>query len=392
MQEAVIVSAARTPVGAFQGALKDIPGPKLGAIAIREALNRAKISPEHIDEVLMGSVLTAGVGQAPARQAALGAGLPNSVRCTTVNRVCGSGLKTVMLASQAIACEDARWIVAGGMESMSRTPYLLEKAREGYRLGNGKLIDSLVHDGLWDVYNDIHMGNCAELCAKEKKVSREDQDRYARLSYQRAIDAIQSGKFKKEIVGVEVKDKAGMKLIDSDEEPFRAKLDKFGELKPVFDKAGTVTAANASSLSDGAAALVVTSKAEADRAGVKPIARILFHESHAQAPEWFTTAPVGAIQKLLKKAKLSAADIDLYEINEAFSVVALACVRDLGISEEKVNVRGGAVSLGHPIGASGARILVTLLHALRDSNQRLGVASLCIGGGEASALLVEALY
>jgi acetyl-CoA C-acetyltransferase len=297
-----------------------------------------------------------------------------------------------MLASQMIACEDARWIVAGGMENMSRTPYLLEKAREGYRLGHGKVVDSLITDGLWDVYNDVHMGNCGELCAKEKKISREDQDRYARQSYDRAIAAIQGGQFKKEIVGVEIKDKTGVKTIDADEEPFRAKLDKFGELKPAFDKAGTITAANASSLSDGAAALVLTSRAEAERAGIKPIARVLAQESHAQAPEWFTTAPVGAIQKLLKKAKLSPKDVDLYEINEAFSVVALACVRDLGLSEDRVNVRGGAVSLGHPIGASGARILVTLLHALRDNNQRLGVASLCIGGGEASALLVEALY
>ncbi len=392
MQEIVIVSAVRTPVGAFQGVFKDIAGPKLGALAIREAVARAKIAPEQIDEALMGCVLSAGVGQAPARQAALGAGLPNSVRCTTINRVCGSGLKTVMLAGQMIACEDARWVVAGGMESMSRTPYLLDKARDGYRMGNGKLIDSLIVDGLWDVYNDIHMGNCAELCAKEKNISRQDQDRYALQSYQRAIEASKRGKFKNEIVGIEIKDKTGIKLIDSDEEPFRAKLDKFGDLKPVFDKSGTVTAANASSLSDGAAALVLTSRGEAERAGLKPLARLVGQESHAQAPEWFTTAPVGAIQKVLKKARLSASDIDLFEINEAFAVVALACARDLGISEEKLNPRGGAISLGHPIGASGSRILVTLIHALRDSNQRLGVASLCIGGGEASALIVEALY
>ncbi len=392
MQETVIVSATRTPVGAFQGAFKDIPGPKLGAVAIKEAIARAKIDPEQIDEALMGCVLPAGMGQAPARQAALGAGLPNSVRCTTVNRVCGSGLKTVMMGAQSIATEDAKWIVAGGLESMSRTPYLLDKAREGYRLGHGKLIDSLVIDGLWDVYNDIHMGNCAEICAKERKITREDQDRYALLSYNRAIEAIKGGKFRKEIVGVEVKDKAGPKLIDSDEEPFRAKLDKFGELRPAFDKAGTVTVANASSLSDGAAALVLTSKAEAQSKGLKPIARIVAQASHAQAPEWFTTAPVGAVQKVLKKANLSVKDVDLFELNEAFAVVALACVRELGISEEKVNVRGGAIAIGHPLGASGARILVTLIHALRDANQRYGVASLCIGGGEASALLVEALY
>ncbi len=392
MQETVIVSAARTPIGAFQGAFKDISGPKLGGMAIKEALSRAKIDPEIIDETLMGCVLAAGVGQAPARQAALAAGLPTSIRCTTVNRVCGSGLKTVMLASQMIQCEDAKWVVAGGMENMSRTPYLLEKAREGYRLGHGKLIDSLITDGLWDVYNDTHMGNCAELCAKEKKISREDQDRYAIQSYQRALAAVQGGKFKNEIVGVEVKDRSGAKLIDVDEEPFKAKLDKFGELRPAFDKAGTVTAANASSLSDGAAALVLTSRQEADRAGLKPLARIVAQESHAQAPEWFTTAPVGAIQKLLKKANLTAKDIDQFEINEAFAVVALACVRELGLSEEKVNTRGGAIALGHPIGASGSRILVTLLHSLRDAKQRFGVASLCIGGGEASALLIEALY
>lgn len=392
MNEAVIVSAARTPIGAFQGALKDVPGPKLGSTAIREAIARAKVSPESIDEVLMGCVLPAGMGQAPARQAALGAGLPNSVRCTTVNRVCGSGLKTVMFASQMIATGDATYVVAGGLESMSRAPYLMDKAREGFRLGHGKILDSIVLDGLWDVYNDVHMGNCAEICAKEKKITREEQDRYARQSYQRAMDAVQSGKFRTEIVGVEIKDRTGAKLVEQDEEPFRAKLDKFAELKPAFDKAGTVTVANASSLSDGAAALVLTSAAEAKRAGLKPLARVVAQESHAQAPEWFTTAPVGAVQKVLRKAKLSPNDVDLYEINEAFSVVALACVRELGIPEEKVNVRGGAVALGHPIGASGSRILVTLLHALRDSGKRLGVASLCIGGGEASALLVEALY
>jgi acetyl-CoA C-acetyltransferase len=391
MKEAVILSAVRTPVGAFQGAFKDVPAPKLGATAIREAVKRAKVPVDKIDEVLMGCVLSGGLGQAPARQAAIFGGLPNSVRATTVSRVCGSGLKAVMLASQAIACGDAELVVAGGMENMSRAPYFLEKAREGYRLGHGKILDSVVHDGLWDVYNNQHMGDCAELCSRERKISREDQDRYATQSYQRALASTEKGLFKNEIVGVEVVGPKETKVIDQDEEPFKAKLDRFSTLKPAFQKEGTITAANASSINDGAAALVVASADFARANGLKPIARIIAQASHAQAPEWFTTAPVEAIRKLLTKASMKADQIDLFEINEAFSVVALACVQELGIPESKVNVRGGAVAIGHPIGASGARILTTLVHALLAEKKRFGVAGICIGGGEASALLVEAL-
>lgn len=392
MKEVVILSAQRTAIGAFLGSLKDISGPKLGAQAIQAAVNRSGVSPNDIDECLMGSVLTAGVGQAPARQATIFAGLPNSVQATTLNRVCGSGLRTVMWASQMIQCGDAEVVVAGGMESMSKSPYLLDKVREGYRLGNGKLIDSMVHDGLWDVYNNVHMGDCAEICAKERTVSRQEQDQFALESYQRAQAAISQGKFSSEITGVEVMVGKEKKLFDKDEEPFKAKLDKLGELRPAFQKEGTVTAGNASSLSDGAAALVLASADYAKKQGLKPIAKVICQASHAQAPEWFTTAPVGSIQKLLQKANLKTSDIDLYEINEAFSVVALACMKELSLDSKKVNIRGGAVALGHPIGASGARILTTLVHSLRAEGKRYGVASLCIGGGEASALLVEACH
>lgn len=390
MKEVVILSAQRTAIGGFLGSLKDVTGPKLGAAAIQAAVKRSGVSPEEIEECLMGSVLTAGVGQAPARQAAIFSGLANSVRATTLNRVCGSGLRTVMWGSQIIQCSDAQVIVAGGMESMSKAPYLLDKAREGYRLGNGKLIDSMVHDGLWDVYNNLHMGDCAELCAKEKTISRAEQDQFALESYQRAQIAISQGKFTDEITGIEVVMGKEKKIFDKDEEPFKAKLDKLGDLKPAFQKEGTITAGNASSLSDGASALVLASADYAKNRGLKPIAKIIAQASHAQAPEWFTTAPVGSIEKLLQKAKMKLSEINLFEINEAFSVVALACIKELRLDPNKVNLRGGAVALGHPIGASGARILTTLIHGLRAEGKRYGVASLCIGGGEASALLVEA--
>ncbi len=389
MKEVVILAAQRTAIGAFLGSLKDISAPKLGAAAIQAAVKRSGVSPEEIEECLMGSVLTAGVGQAPARQATLFSGLPQSVRATTLNRVCGSGLRTVMWGSQIIQCGDAEVVVAGGMESMSRAPYLLDKAREGYRLGNGKLIDSMVHDGLWDVYNNLHMGDCAELCAKERKISRSEQDQFAIESYQKAQAAISQGKFEEEITGVEITVGKEKKTFDKDEEPFKAKLDKLGDLKPAFQKEGTITAGNASSLSDGASALVLASAEFAKKRGLKPIAKVIAQASHAQAPEWFTTAPVGSIQKLLQKANMKPSDIDLYEINEAFSVVSLACIKELGLDPKKVNIRGGAVALGHPIGASGARILTTLIHSLKSEGKRTGVASLCIGGGEASALLVE---
>lgn len=390
MKEVVVVSAVRTPIGAYLGSLKEHSAPQLAAFAVKEAARQASVVPSEIDECLVGNVLSAGLGQAPARQAAIFGGLPNSVRCTTINRVCGSGLKTVMLGSQMIQTGDAQVVLAGGMESMSRAPYLLDKAREGYRMGHGKLIDAMIHDGLWDVYHNSHMGDSAELCASEKKISRADQDAYAKASYQRALSAIEAGKFKSEIVPVSYTEGKEKKLLERDEEPFRAKLDKFGDLKPAFKKEGTVTAANASSLSDGAAALMLCSSDYAKKHGLKPLAKIVAQESFAREPEWFTLAPVGAIQKLLQKAGKKTTDIDLYEINEAFSVVALGCIRELGLNENKVNIRGGAVALGHPIGASGTRILVTLIHALRQENKKWGVASLCIGGGEASALLVEA--
>lgn len=390
MKEVVIVSAVRTPIGAYLGSLKEHSAPQLGSFAVKEAVRQSGVLPQSIDECLMGNVLSAGLGQAPARQAAIFAGLPTSVRCTTVNRVCGSGLKTVMWASQMIQVGDAEVVVAGGMESMSRAPYLLDKAREGYRMGHGKLIDAMIHDGLWDVYHNNHMGDSAELCASEKRISRADQDVYAKMSYSRALSATEGGKFASEIIPVAYTSGKEKKVLDKDEEPFRAKLDKFGDLKPVFKKEGTITAANASSLSDGAAALVLCSSDYAKQHSLKPLAKVISQESFAREPEWFTLAPVGAIQKLLKKVGKKADEIDLYEINEAFSVVALGCIRELGLREDRVNTRGGAVSLGHPIGASGSRILVTLIHNLRQEKKKLGIASLCIGGGEASAILVEA--
>ena len=390
MKEVVILSAQRTAIGSFLGSLKDLTSPKLGAIAIQSALSRSGVSASEIEECLMGCVLTAGVGQAPARQASIFSGLPHSVKATTLNRVCGSGLRTVMWGSQIIQCGDAEVLVAGGMENMSRAPYLLDKGREGYRLGNGKLIDSMIQDGLWDVYNNLHMGDCAELCAKEKNISRSEQDQFAIESYQKAQAAISQGKFNDEITGIEVTIGKEKKQFDKDEEPFKAKLDRMGDLKPVFQKEGTVTAGNASSLSDGASALVLASADFAKARGLKPLAKVIAQVSHAQAPEWFTTAPIGAIEKLLLKANLKTSDIDLFEINEAFSLVALTCIKELGLDSKKVNIRGGAVALGHPIGASGARILTTLIHALRAEGKRYGIATLCIGGGEASALLVEA--
>lgn len=391
MNDVVILAAVRTPIGSFLGALKDVSAPQLAAACIREALTRSQVPGDRIDEVLLGCVLCAGIGQAPARQAALFAGLPHSARCTTINRVCGSGIKSVMLGAQMIRCGDAQVVVAGGMESMSRSPFLMDRAREGYRLGHGQLIDSMIHDGLWDVYNDYHMGSAAELCAKEKNISRADQDEYAKDSYLRAQSAITAGKFKSEIVPIEVRVRKETQMMDTDEEPFKAKLDRFAQLTPVFETAGTVTAANASSLADGASVLILADAQTAKEFTVKPMARITAQASFAQAPEWFSTAPVGSLKKLASISKLPLTEIDRFEINEAFSVVALACMRELGLSPDRVNVRGGAVALGHPIGASGARILTTLVHTLRDEKKRWGAASLCIGGGEASAVLIENL-
>jgi len=389
MNDAVIVSACRTPIGAFLGALSPLSAPKLGALVVEEAVRRAGLQKSDIQEAILGNVLTAGEGQAPARQAALFAGLPESVECMTINKVCGSGLKAVMLAAQAIRLGDAEAIVAGGMESMSNTPYLLEQGRGGYRLGHGKVTDSLVKDGLWDVYNDFHMGNAAELCARECAVPREAQDEFAVLSYTRAQQAWKEGFFKEEVLPVTMKNKQGETIVEQDEEPFKANFEKMAKLKPAFVPDGTVTAANASKINDGAAALVVMSGARAAAMGLKPMARIVGYASAAKKPEWFTTAPADVITKVLKQCNLKLEEIDLFEINEAFAVVTLAVNKMLGIDNAKVNVHGGAVALGHPIGASGARILVTLLHALKQRNKKRGMAAICIGGGEASAVIVE---
>jgi acetyl-CoA C-acetyltransferase len=389
-EQAFIVSAARTPIGAFQGSLSSLPAPKLGAAAIRGALERARVDPSQIDEVYMGNVLSAGIGQAPARQAAIQSGLPHSVPATTVSKVCGSGLQAVVLAARAVQLADANLIVAGGMESMSQAPYALPKARGGYRMGHGELLDLMIHDGLWDPYKNIHMGHAAELCAKVHGIDRAAQDALTRESYRRALEAQRSGKSAEEIVPVIVHERGGEHRIELDEEPGRAKLDRLAELKPAFDSQGTVTAANASKIDDGAAAVVIASERALGQHGLTPLARIVSYGHHAQAPEWFTTAPVGAIAMALGRANLSIKDVDLYEVNEAFAVVSLACAKLAEIPAERVNVRGGAVALGHPIGASGARILTTLLYAMCERHARRGLATLCIGGGEAVALLVEA--
>jgi acetyl-CoA C-acetyltransferase len=392
MPAAVIASAVRTPIGAFLGSLSELPAPRLGAVAIAEAVRRARIEPADVDEVIMGNVLTAGVGQAPARQAAIFAGLPEHVPCMTINKVCGSGLKAVMLAEQAIQCGDAHIVVAGGQESMSNAPYLLPKARTGLRMGNAQLVDSMIHDGLWDVYNQFHMGDAAELCARTCNIGRDEQDEYAALSYRRALEAQQKGYFADEIVPVTYEQRNGQTVtVDTDEEPAKVRFEKIPQLKPVFRPDGTVTAANASSIDDGAAALVVMSEERAHALGIEPLARIVAHGSVAQKPEWFTTAPIEGIKRVLAKAGMKLEDIDLFEINEAFAVVALVAQKQLGIPLERLNVHGGAVALGHPIGASGARILTTLLYALRRYRKRYGMAAICIGGGEASALIVENL-
>jgi acetyl-CoA C-acetyltransferase len=390
MKKAVIVSAARTPIGSFNGVLSSVSATRLGSIAITEAVRRILLSREEVDEVIMGNVLSAGLGQAPARQASLGAGLPKSIGCTTVNKVCGSGLKAVMLAAQAIVSGDAEVVVAGGMESMSNAPYLLTKARSGYHMGHGELVDSMIRDGLWDVYNQFHMGEAAEVCADTLGISREDQDQFAVLSYRRALEAQQRGEFRREIVSVPVSQRDGAdQLVEEDEEPKRVSLERLPTLKPAFRKDGRVTAGNASSISDGAAALVVMLEEKAKALRLHPLARIVNYGSFATDPAWFTTAPVHAISTLLKKTGRKITDVDLFEINEAFAVCSIAVNRELGLNPDRVDVRGGSVALGHPIGASGARILTTLIHALEDMNLSTGVASLCIGGGEAVAMMIE---
>ena len=386
----VIVSAVRTPIGAFQGYLSSLSASDLASICIKDILDKTGIQTDRINEVILGNVLSAGQGQAPARQATLKSGCPDSVEALTINKMCGSGLKAVMLADQAIRCGDADLILAGGMESMSNAPYLLNDARAGKKLGHSKVIDSMIHDGLWDAYNDKHMGNCAEMLAKDRNYSREAQDEYAIESYNRAQQATTDGIFQTEIVPVVIPQRKGEPLvIDEDEEPAKARFEKIPALKPAFDKDGTITAANASKLNDGAAVMLITSEENAKDLGLKPLVRILEQASASHQPEWFTTAPSKAIAKVLNKAGLKANDIDLWEVNEAFAVVAMAAIEDYSIQYENVNIYGGAVALGHPIGASGARILTTLINGMNRQNVDRGLATLCIGGGEASALIVE---
>ncbi|OGF68044.1 MAG: acetyl-CoA acetyltransferase [Candidatus Fischerbacteria bacterium RBG_13_37_8] len=385
----VIANASRTPVGSFMGTLASLPAAKLAAIAIKDVLKKTNVGGDKVDEVIMGNVLQGGQGQAPARQACLFAGLPDKVECLTIHKVCGSGLKSVMLAAQAIAAGDAEIIVAGGMENMSLAPYVLAKARDGYRLGNGEIIDLMVKDGLWDVYNNIHMGNCAEACAKKMNITREEQDAYAIESYRRAIKAQEQGLFKNEIAPVEIPSKKETILFVDDEEPKKVMFDKIPTLKPAFDKEGTITAANASKINDGAAAILVMSEEKANELNIKPMALIKGHCAAARAPIEFPLAPADAVRKLMKKLNMTTNDIDLWELNEAFSCVALGAIKDLELDPAKVNVNGGAVAIGHPIGASGGRILATLLNAMKQRNAKYGLASLCLGGGEAVALVVE---
>jgi acetyl-CoA C-acetyltransferase len=385
-----VVSAARTPVGAFLGSLSSLAAPRLGAVAIQAALERAKLAPEAVDEVFMGNVLSAGIGQAPARQASIFAGLPNTVPTTGVSKVCGSGLQAVVLGARAVALGDADVVVAGGMESMSNVPYYLPKGRTGYRMGDGAIVDGMIFDGLFDPYHKFPMGEAVELCAKEFAISREAQDAFAHESYRRALAAQKDGSFKSEIAPVEVSGGKGEKtLVAEDEEPKRYLPEKMPGLKPAFKKDGTITAANASKIDDGAAAVVLASERAVKERGLRPLARVVGYGSAAQAPEWFTTAPAVAIDKTLAKLGLRTGDIDLYEINEAFAVVTMACSTKCGLDPVAVNVRGGAVALGHPIGASGARVLTTLLYAMEQKNAKRGLATLCIGGGEAVALVVE---
>ena len=391
-QDVFILSAARTPIGSFLGSLSTLPAHALGAVAIKSAVERAEVPAARVEHVWMGNVLQAGQGQAPARQALLGAGLPKSTGAVTLHKVCGSGMRAVMDAANALRCGEFEIVVAGGMESMSNAPYLLPKGRLGHRMGHGQLLDSMISDGLWDPYKNVHMGNCAELCAAKYAFTREAQDAYALESYQRARRANESGDFNAEFAPVTIEGKKGATVVDRDEEPFATpleKLEKMGSLKPAFQQEGTVTAANASKINDGASALVLAGEKAA--AGAKPIARILSQASFAQEPEWFTTAPIAAAKKAAERAGIPLASIDLFEVNEAFAVVALAFVKDLDVDPNKVNVNGGAVALGHPIGASGARIITTLVHALKARKRKYGLASICIGGGEATAVVVEAL-
>ncbi len=388
-KDVFIISSVRTPVGNFMASLSSIPATRLGAIAIDEAIKRAGIEKKMVDEVIMGNVLMGGEGQAPARQAARFAGLPDEVCAMTINKVCGSGLKSVMLAAQAIMCEDADIIVAGGMESMSNAPFAIPKARNGLRMGNDVIEDLMIKDGLWDVYNQQHMGSFADKAAREKKISREEQDDFALESYRRSSTAWRNGEFNNEVVPVKIESKKGEIIVKEDDEPKNDKLDKLRTLKPAFNKDGTVTAGNASTINDGAAALVVAGEEAVKKYNLKPVARIVAQASAATAPDWFTIAPVYCIEKILKKANMNVSDINYWEINEAFAVVTILAMKAFNLSKEKVNIRGGAVSIGHPIGASGSRVITTLLHIMKDKNYRYGLATACIGGGEASAIIFE---
>lgn len=390
MQPVFIISAARTPIGSFMGSLADMPAPHLGAVAIGAAMRRARVSPELIDEVVMGNVVSSGIGQAPARQAALRAGLPQSVPCTTVNKVCGSGLQAVIFGARAIALGDTNLAVCGGMESMSNVPYYLPAARKGLRMGHGEIVDGMVFDGIWDPYKNVHMGACGDLCAKEFGFTREQQDQYAAESYRRAVAAQINGCFEHEIVPVEVPQKRGDPVrVTLDEEPARGDTAKMNRLRPAFSPDGTITAANASKINDGASALVLASERAVRQHKLQPLARIVGYDGVAQAPEWFTTAPAAAIDKVLKRLDLRIDDIGLFEINEAFAVVAMHAIKQCKLDSAKVNVNGGAVALGHPIGCTGARIVTTLVHAMHEHQVSRGLATLCIGGGEALALVVE---
>jgi len=389
-KEVYIVSAARTPIGSFGGSLSSLSATSLGAIVIKNAVERTGIDGCDVSEVFMGNVLPANLGQAPARQAALLAGLPECIPCTTVNKVCSSGMKAITLGVQSILTGDNDIVVAGGMESMSNVPFYVSGYRTGHKMGNSILIDGMIKDGLWDVYNDYHMGCAAELCARDMKISREEQDKYAEESYRRSAAATEKGLFKEEIVPVEIKQRKGDPVIvDVDEEFTKTNFEKIPKLKPVFEKDGTVTAANASTINDSAAAVVLMSPEKSEELGIKPIARIIGYADFAHAPEWFTTAPAKAINKALKKAGLKQDDVDYYEINEAFAVAMIATLNELDLNGDKVNVNGGAVSLGHPIGASGARIVVTLINVLKQNNAKYGVAGLCNGGGGASAMVLK---
>jgi len=388
-RQTVIAYASRTAIGKMGGSLASTPAPRLGAALVEDALKKLSLKGEAVDEIIMGQVLTAGVGQAPARQTAIYGGLPSSVAATTLGKVCGSGMKAVMLADQAIRVGDASIIFAGGQENMSLAPHVLPNSRNGYRFGSFEVKDSMQMDGLWDPYNNVPMGNCGEICAKEYKFTREAQDEYAYQSYHKARKAVESGLFAEEIVTFPVQDRKGTKNFEIDEEPFSVDLDRISTLRPAFSKDGTITAANASSINDGASLLVLCSEEAAAAHNLQPIARIVAQASFAQDPVKFTTAPIECIRKVLKKAELKASDIDLYEINEAFAVVSMAAIKDLELEPSRVNVSGGAVALGHPIGSSGARILVTLIHALKKRKEKRGLAAICIGGGEATAVIVE---